>query len=211
MQYNYITIEGNIGAGKTSLASRIANDFNGKLVLEQFADNPFLPMFYENRQQYAFPLELFFMAERFQQLKESTLSQDLFKKFTVTDYLFIKSLLFASVNLKEEEYKLYHRLFQIIYSTLPQPELLVYLHCDVPRLLVNISKRGRKYEQSISAEYLTNIQETYFDYFKTLQSQRLLIIDVTKADFMKDNNHYEHILSLLNNKYSPGTHYFSLQ
>ncbi len=210
MRYSYITIEGNIGAGKTSLVTRIANDFNGKLVLEQFADNPFLPLFYENRKQYAFPLELFFMAERFQQLKESMPSQDLFKKFTISDYMFIKSLLFASVNLKEAEYKLYHRLFQIIYSNLPKPELLVYLHCEVPGLIKNISKRGRKYEQSISAEYLTHIQETYFDYFKTLHSQRLLIIDVTKADFMVHTDQYEHILSLINKEYSPGTYFFSL-
>lgn len=210
MRYNYLTIEGNIGAGKTSLATRIANDFNGKLVLEQFADNPFLPLFYENRKQYAFPLELFFMAERFQQLKENMLPQDLFKKFTISDYLFIKSLLFASVNLTEEEYKLYHRLFQMIYSNLPQPELLVYLHCEIPQLMDNISKRGRTYEQSINAEYLTNIQETYFEYFKTLRAQRLLIIDVTHADFMENKNHYEEILSLMDKDYPAGTYYFSL-
>lgn len=210
MRYNYLTIEGNIGAGKTSLATRIANDFNGKLVLEQFADNPFLPLFYENRKQYAFPLELFFMAERFQQLKENMLPQDLFKKFTISDYLFIKSLLFASVNLTEEEYKLYHRLFQMIYSNLPQPELLVYLHCEIPQLMDNISKRGRTYEQSINAEYLTNIQETYFEYFKTLRAQRLLIIDVTQADFMENKNHYEEILSLMDKDYPAGTYYFSL-
>jgi len=210
MRYNYITIEGNIGAGKTSLATRIAHDFNGKLVLEQFADNPFLPLFYENRQQYAFPLELFFMAERFQQLKESVSHQDLFKKFTVSDYLFIKSSLFASVNLKDDEYKLYQRLFKIIYSTLPEPELLVYLHCEVPRLLQNINKRGREYEQNISAEYLSKIQETYFDYFKKLQSQRLLIIDITNGDFMENRNHYEQIISFINQNYEPGTTHYQL-
>ena len=191
--HDYIAIEGNIGAGKTSLAEKYAAELNARIVLEQFADNPFLPQFYTDRDRYAFPLELFFVAERFQQLKDTLSKQDLFQTTTVADYIFIKSLLFARVNLSEDEFKLYQRLFQIIHSTLPEPDVLVYLHCDVERLLKNISTRGRDYEQNISAEYLTSIQNTYFEYFKTVSSFPILIINVTKADFVKDETHYNKI------------------
>src|SRR6185503_548784 len=167
MLYRFITIEGNIGAGKTSLAKMLANDFSGKLILEQFADNPFLPHFYKNPKQYAFPLELFFLAERYQQLNDEAASPDLFNSFVVTDYLFAKSHLFASINLEEEEMKLFKRLAMIMQSSLPDPELLVYLHSPVKKLMENISIRGRSYEKDISEDYLQRIQDAYFDFFKT--------------------------------------------
>ncbi len=206
-RYKYITIEGNIGAGKTSLANMLAKEFDAQLVLEQFADNPFLPMFYEAPQRYGFPLELFFMAERFQQLKETTGNITLFQPNVIADYLFIKSLLFARINLSEEEYKLYQRLFQYIYTTLPEPELLVYLHCEVPQLIKNIDKRGRPYEKNISAEYLQSIQDTYFNYFKTKEQSRILIIDTTYVDFVNDKNAYNRLLKLINCEYDYGMHY----
>lgn len=206
--HDYIAIEGNIGAGKTSLAEKYAAEINARIVLEQFADNPFLPQFYTDRDRYAFPLELFFVAERFQQLKDTLNKQDLFQTTTVADYIFIKSLLFARVNLTEDEFKLYQRLFQIIHSTLPEPDVLVYLHCDVERLLKNISKRGRDYEQNISSEYLTSIQNTYFDYFKTVSSFPILIINVTKADFVKDETHYNKIKEWITAKHEIGMHYY---
>ncbi len=206
--HNYIAIEGNIGAGKTSLAEKYAAELNARLVLEQFADNPFLPQFYTDRERFAFPLELFFVAERFQQLKDTLSKQDMFQTTTVADYIFIKSLLFARVNLTEDEFKLYQRLFQIIHSTLPEPDVLVYLHCDVDRLMNNISKRGRDYEQNISADYLTSIQNTYFNYFKTVSNFPILIINVTKADFIKDETHYKKIKEWITAPHEIGMHYY---
>lgn len=204
MRYQNITIEGNIGAGKTSLATMISKDFNGKLILEQFADNPFLPLFYKKPRQYAFPLELFFLAERYQQLNDIAGSKELFTSFTITDYLFAKSYLFASINLIEEEFKLFKRLSQIIQSSLPEPELLVYLHSPVPVILENIAKRARPYEKDISAAYLTKIQQVYFDYFKSQPDQRILILDVSKINFVENKKDYDRIVSLLNEEYPKG-------
>ena len=161
MNYHFITIEGNIGAGKTTLSHLLSRHFNARLVLEAFADNPFLPKFYENPKQFAFPLELFFMAERFKQLKDLIQQKDLFQSITISDYLFTKCLLFAKVNLPEDEFRLYQRLFEIMQQQLLQPDLLIYLHTPVSRLQQNIKKRNRSYEQKISDAYLFSIQETY--------------------------------------------------
>ena len=209
-RYNYITIEGNIGAGKTSLANKLALEFNATLILEQFADNPFLPLFYEQPTRYAFPLELFFMAERFQQLKETTSAQEIFTPTVIADYLFIKSLLFSKINLSEDEYKLYSRIFNYIYTSLPQPELLVYLHADVPQLLKNISKRGREYEKKISGDYLQSIQETYFNYFKTQSNLKIVIVDTGKIDFINDESSYKKILELFQKEFDYGINYYQI-
>src|SRR5579872_6322191 len=159
MKYHFIAIEGNIGAGKTTLAHMLARHFNARLILEQFADNPFLSKFYENPGQYAFPLELFFMAERYKQLKDLVYTADLFQSVTISDYLFTKCLLFAKVNLPEQEFRLYQKLFEIIHTQLVQPDILIYLHAPVSRLQQNIRRRNRSYEQAIPDEYLFNIQE----------------------------------------------------
>ena len=204
MPYNFITIEGNIGAGKTTLAKRLAAELNGNLILEQFADNPFLPKFYENPKQFAFPLELFFMAERFQQLKENFSAQDLFRKFTVSDYLFRKSQLFASINLSDEEYKLYQRLFNIIHNTLPEPDLIIYLHCPVEKLVQHIHKRGRDYEQSISKNYLEKIQQMYFSFFKSQRHLPVVIIDCSNIDFVNLEEHYQLIHEIIFDHHEPG-------
>src|ERR671920_444605 len=161
MKYNFITIEGNIGAGKTTLAHLLSRHFNARLILEEFADNPFLASFYQNPKQYAFPLELFFMAERYKQLKELIHTTDLFQNITVSDYLFTKCLLFAKVNLPEEEFRLYQKLFDIIHQQLLHPDILIYLHAPVHKLQANIKRRQREYEQEIPDDYLFNIQETY--------------------------------------------------
>lgn len=208
MKYKFITIEGNIGAGKTSLAIKLAEELNGKLILEQFADNPFLPKFYENPKRYAFPLELFFLAERHQQLKNNLTEQDIFRQFTITDYLFVKSLLFAKINLEEEEYKLYSNLFNIIHQTLPKPDLLIYLHCTVEKLLENIKKRGREYEQSIQPEYLHTIQNAYFDFFKTRSDWRILLVDMGNINFVENKKHFTQITGLLNKDFDLGINYF---
>lgn len=209
MNYHYIAIEGNIGAGKTTLAHLLAKHFNARLILEQFADNPFLAKFYENPQQNAFPLELFFMAERYKQLKELVFTKDLFQSITVSDYLFTKCLLFAKVNLPDEEFRLYQKLFDIIYQQLIQPEIIIYLHSPVNRLQKNIKKRNRLYEQSISDEYLFNIQEAYTNYIKQ-HNIKTLFIDASNADFLGNQKHFRVILDALNKDYDNGQHYFSL-
>lgn len=209
MKYRFITIEGNIGAGKTTLSHLLARHYNARLILEQFADNPFLPKFYENPVQYAFPLELFFMAERYKQLKDLVYTGDLFQSLTISDYLFTKCLLFARVNLPEQEYKLYQGLFEIMQSQLVQPDILVYLHAPVTKLQSNIRKRNRSYEQAIPDEYLLNIQETYTQYIRQ-HNIRTLFIDVSNADFLGNEAHLKVVIDALENDSEGGQQYFSL-
>lgn len=209
MKYTFITIEGNIGAGKTTLAHLLSKHFNARLVLEQFADNPFLPKFYENPQQFAFPLELFFMAERFKQLKDLIQQKDLFQNLTISDYLFTKCLLFAKINLSEDEFRLYQRLFDIMYQQLIQPEILIYLHAPVNKLQQNIKKRNRPYEQGIPNEYLFSIQETYTHYIKQ-HNIKTLFVDASNADFLGNEKHLKIILEALEKEYPDGQHYISL-
>jgi len=209
MKYNFVTIEGNIGAGKTTLAHLLSKHFNGRLILEEFADNPFLPKFYENQQQYAFPLELFFMAERYKQLKDLLQTKDMFQNVTISDYLFTKCLLFAKVNLPSEEFRLYQKLFEIIVPQIPQPDILIYLHAPVSKLQENIRKRNRGYEQNISNKYLFELQETYTQYIKQ-HNLKTIFIDVSNADFLGDAGHLNIILEALDKEYENGQHYITL-
>lgn len=209
MKYNFITIEGNIGAGKTTLAHLLSKHFNARLILEEFADNPFLPKFYENQQQYAFPLELFFMAERYKQLKDLLQTKDLFHSITVSDYLFTKCLLFAKVNLPEEEFMLYQKLFDIINPQLVQPDLLIYLHAPVTKLKENIKKRNRSYEQNIESEYLFTLQETYTQYIKQ-HNIKTLFIDASRSDFLGNEEHLRIVIEALDKEYEDGQHYLNL-
>ncbi len=209
MNYHFITIEGNIGAGKTTLAHLLSKQLNARLILEEFADNPFLPKFYENPQQFAFPLELFFMAERYKQLKELIHTKDMFQSVTVSDYLFTKCLLFAKVNLPAEEFHLYQKFFDIINPQLLQPDILIYLHAPVNRLQNNIKKRNRSFEQSIPDDYLFNIQETYIQYIKQ-HHIKTLFIDVSNADFLGNELHVKAIVDALDKDYEDGQHYLSL-
>ncbi len=209
MNYHFITIEGNIGAGKTTLAHLLSRHYNARLILEEFADNPFLPKFYESPEQYAFPLELFFMAERFKQLKELLQQKDLFQQLTISDYLFTKCLLFAKVTLPEDEFRLYQRLFDIIHQQLIQPDLLIYLHAPVSKLQANIKKRNRAYEQNIPDEYLFNIQETYTNYIRQ-HNVKTLFVDATHADFLRNERHLQVIIDALDHDYDEGQHYISL-
>ena len=209
MDYHFITIEGNIGAGKTTLAHLMAKHYNARLILEQFADNPFLPKFYENPGQNAFPLELFFMAERFKQLKELIQQKDLFQSITVSDYLFTKCLLFAKVNLPEDEFRLYQRLFEIIHQQLIKPDILIYLHSPVQKLQANIKKRNRSYEKNIKDEYLFSLQETYTHYIKQ-HHIKTLFIDVSNADFLGNEKHLEIIFDALEKDYEDGKHILTL-
>jgi deoxyguanosine kinase len=197
IRYNYVVIEGNIGAGKTTLATRIAEQFEGRLILERYADNPFLPKFYQDPDKYSFPLELSFLASRYKQLNDELGPQDLFKAFTVADYYFMKSLVFAASTLKGDEYNLYRQIFYIIYSSLPKPDIYVYLHLNTDRLLENIRKRGRDYEKSITGDYLRKIQDSYFAFFKQNTETRYLVIDISEIDFVTDKNHYSRVIDTI--------------
>ena len=209
MKYSFITIEGNIGAGKTTLANLLAERLNARLILEEFADNPFLAKFYDNPAQYAFSVELFFMAERYKQQKDLVGQQDLFRTLTISDYLFTKCLLFAKVNLPDDEFRLYQRLFDIMHHQMIQPELLIYLHSPVSKLQENIKKRNRPYEQNIQNDYLYNIQQTYTHYIKQ-HNMKTLFVDTSNADFIGNPKHLDTILDALEKEYEDGQHFISL-
>ena len=209
MQYKHLAIEGNIGSGKTTLASMLSMDYNARLILEEFSDNPFLPKFYQEPEKNAFALELFFMAERYHQLKALKL-QDLFQPNIISDYFFVKSKLFAQNNLKQDELQLFNRLFDIMLSSLSKPDILLYLYADVDRLQKNIKKRGREFEQNISDQYLQNIQEKYLDFLKKQNDFPVLMLDVTDVDFVSDVSIYKKINELLKKEYELGVHKFVL-
>ncbi len=193
--YNYIAVEGNIGAGKTSLATMISEEFNAKLILERYKDNPFLPKFYKEPERYAFPLEMSFLADRYQQLLDDIGQYDLFKDFMIADYDRYKSLIFSQVTLQEEEFVLYKRLHEMMYKDIPQPDLYIYLYQNTERLLANIKKRGRSYEKNIDPEYLRKINQGYLDFIKSQHNLNVKIIDVSELDFVKNR---EDFLSVLN-------------
>jgi len=209
MYYKFVAIEGNIGSGKTTLATKLAQDYKARLLLEQFSDNPFLPKFYKSPEHNAFPLELFFMAERYHQLKNLT-EQDLFQPLTIADYFFMKSKLFAQNNLHADEQQLFNRLFEIMLSSLSPPDLLIYLYADISHLQQNIKKRGRPFEQEISDDYLQNIQNKYLDYLRKQKSFPVLILDVSLVDFKTEKTVYEKIKKLINCKHKIGVHQFNL-
>ena len=205
MSLNYLVIEGNIGAGKTTLAQMISEKYKTKLVLEQFADNPFLPKFYENQEQYSFPLEMAFLAERYNQLNRELSHLDLFSPFTISDYYFMKSLIFAQNTLQPDEYNLYRQFFTIIYEKMPNPDLYVYLHKDVDLLLKNIAERGRIYEAFITKEYLEKISQGYFGYFRQQTDFPILIIDTNGIDFVERPADFERLTkTIFNNQFNKG-------
>jgi len=208
MDYNYIAVEGNIGSGKTTLAKKLANEFSAELVLEEFANNEFLPKFYADPKRYAFTLEMSFLAERYSQLSGIGADRDLFNSVRVSDYLLSKSLIFAASNLNEEELHLFRKVFDIMFKTVPKPDLLVYLYSGTERLLENIRKRGRRYEQSIEEDYLSRVQAKYLDFLrKQSATMRILILDISEVDFVKDQFVYENMLSVIKKPRSKGLHH----
>jgi len=209
--YKYIVIEGNIGSGKTSLTKLMAQEINAKIVLEEFSDNPFLPQFYKDQKRYAFPLELSFLAERYQQLKEELNSYDLFKKTIVSDYYFSKSLLFAKITLPEDEFNLYQKLYNIIYLNLPKPDLYLFLYTDIDRLISNIQKRGRSYEQEIKPEYLEKIRGEYVNFLNNQIDFPVLLIDNSNIDFVKNKSDFLKIRKQLNKQWDKGVHVITLE
>lgn len=196
--YNYIAIEGNIGAGKTSLTNKIAHDFNAKLILERFADNPFLPKFYKEPERYAFTLEMSFLADRYQQISDDLSQLDLFKDFIVSDYDVNKSLIFSKVTLPEDEFRLYRKLFYQVYKDIAKPDLYVYLYQNTERLQANIKKRGRSYEKDIKADYLEKINAGYLDFLKSQPEMNVKIIDISDRDFVKYRGDYLWLLEEIN-------------
>jgi 2-amino-4-hydroxy-6-hydroxymethyldihydropteridine diphosphokinase len=195
--YNYIAIEGNIGAGKTSLAKKISCDFNAKLILERFADNPFLPKFYEDATRYAFTLEMSFLADRYQQISDDLSQLDLFKDFIVSDYDVFKSLIFSKITLQEDEFKLYRKLFYLMYKDIAKPDLYIYLYQNTERLQENIKKRGRDYEQNIADEYLEKINTGYLEFLKSQTEFNVKIIDISDKDFIANRQDYLSILDAI--------------
>lgn len=211
MALRYVVIEGNIGAGKTTLSHMIAEKHNAKLVLEQFADNPFLPKFYKNQERYSFPLELSFLAERYKQLNQELRSGSLFQPLIVADYFFMKSLIFARNTLAEDEYHLYRQIFEIIYQSIPKPDLYVYLHLPIDKLIANIQRRGREYEQTISAAYLENLQKGYFDFFKQHPEYTFLVLDTSNVDFVANPSDFIKLEeAIFNQQYKKGINRLSL-
>lgn len=195
--YPYLVIEGNIGAGKTSLANIIANKFNTSIVLETFAENTFLPQFYQQPERFAFPLEMSFLADRFQQIRQEQESSFQFNKILVGDYIFEKSLLFARVTLNPAEFELFKKFFELIAPALRPPDLLIYLHRSTGKLLENIAKRGREYEKNIQASYLENISKSYLEYIYSIKNQRVIIIEGDQLDFVENPSHLRFLLDVI--------------
>ncbi len=198
-KYSFIAIEGNIGAGKTTLSNMIGEEFNAKMVLERFADNPFLPKFYEDKERYAFPLEMSFLADRYQQLSDDLAQFDLFKSLIISDYYIFKSLIFSQITLHQDEFNLYRRMFDVMYKEIAKPDLYIYLYQNTERLLENINKRGRAYEKNISHNYLEKIHKGYFNFIKSQQKLNTLVIDVSDMDFVKNKEDYLSILNTIKN------------
>lgn len=206
MNYRFIAIEGNIGAGKTTFAKMLAERLNGRLLLEEFADNPFLSKFYDQPDRHAFSVELFFLADRYHQLREELSQPSLFQEVTIADYFIAKSLIFAGNNLRDDEYDLFHRLFEIMFNTMPKPDLLVYLYLDVDRLLQNIKKRGRPYEQNIQREYLERVQERYLQFIREQTTLTVLIVDINNLNFVENSKDFNTLLDIVSKKYESGVH-----
>ena len=204
-QYNYIVIEGNIGAGKTSLARLLSDKFNARLILERLNENPFLPGFYANPEKYSFSLELSFLAERYHQLNDELQNRDLFQPLTITDYYFMKSLIFSRTNLSEDEFQIYRKIFNIISNNLVKPDLYVYLHLNLDNLIRNIKNRGRHFEQKIQKEYLVKIQEGYMDFFKKQKNLTIVLIDANQLDFINKPSDLEYLNDVIfHHEYVPG-------
>lgn len=204
--YNYIVVEGSIGAGKTTLSTMLAKEFNAELVLERFADNPFLEKFYKDPEHYAFPVEMTFLMDRYQQLKGLLSARDLFTDFVIGDYFIDKCLLFSKNNLSKDEFSLFKNVFDTIVGFLPKPDLILYLYTKPDRLLKQIAKRNRSFEKDITAEYLTDIQEKYLTYFKENQQIPILLVDTENVDFVEKQSDYQCFSKLITEYHEPGIH-----
>ncbi len=210
MRYQYLAIEGNIGAGKTTLARLLSAEYNTRLVLEEFEENDFLPKFYKDPERFAFPLELSFVASRFYQLKNNVVEGNLFNDGVIADYFIDKSMIFARQTLPPDEYKLFINLFKIIRQSLPKPEIILYLYLDAERSLKQIKQRGRPYEMQIRLEYLLDIQKSYLDYLNQMNDAIVLLVDCKGLDFVNNQDDYQSLKKLLARSFPKGFHYIDL-
>ncbi|HNM66808.1 MAG TPA: deoxynucleoside kinase [Chitinophagales bacterium] len=208
--YKFITIEGNIGAGKTTLASLLSEEYGGQLILETFTDNPYLSKFYQQPEKYGLQLEMSFLIERYQQLTKIFAEPNIFSQFIITDYMLKKCLLFAKINLSKQEFKLYHSFFNLIYKKLPKPDIIFYLHSDTETLLRNIKRRGRDYEQSISKVYLNKIERMYFEYFRQNPENKFVIVDINGVDWISNVFAYEKLKEVFSKEYNVGMNFIKL-
>ncbi|HNJ61094.1 MAG TPA: deoxynucleoside kinase [Chitinophagales bacterium] len=208
--YKFITIEGNIGAGKTTLASLLSEEYGGQLILEAFSDNPYLSKFYQQPEKYGLQLEMSFLIERYQQLTKIFAEPNIFSQFIITDYMLKKCLLFAKINLSKQEFKLYHSFFNLIYKKLPKPDIIFYLHSDTETLLRNIKRRGRDYEQSISKVYLNKIERMYFEYFRQNPENKFVIVDINGVDWISNVFAYEKLKEVFSKEYNVGMNFIKL-
>lgn len=206
LENKFVVIEGNIGVGKTMLSKKLAQYFNGTLVLEAFEDNPFLPKFYKNKERYGFSLEMSFLAARYKQFKNELEHASLFHRITIADYYLMKSFIFAKNTLSSDEFQLYRQFFELISAFSIKPDVMLYLHREVDVLKKNIIRRGREYELEIEEEYLLSIQKGYFDYFKGVTDFPIVIIDASKADFHEERA-FNQVVDMFNIKFKKGVTY----
>jgi deoxyadenosine/deoxycytidine kinase len=189
----------------------LARETGSRLILEEFSDNPFLARFYEDPGRFAFQLELSFLAERYQQIKTEMGHPDLFGQAVISDYFLAKSFIFSKQNLKDDEMKLFEKLFSIINLQVPKPDLYVYLHVPVDKLLENIKRRGRSYESKIRPEYLKEVQEGYFGFFKSQRELKIVVIDSSSLDFVNQPSDFQQLKEVvLNGKFRPGMNMLNL-
>jgi deoxyguanosine kinase len=206
----FISISGTIGAGKTELAKLLVKLLDANFIKEEFAENTFLPKFYENPERYAFPLEISFLFERFQQLKVEFSKTDIFKQLYISDYLFDKTILFAKNNLSNDQYKVFKSLYDPFYEQIRKPDLVLFIHRPVEVLLENIQKRGRNFEKSIDGKYLQDIQDLYLSYFKYSNDKKVVVLKLEDRDFINNENLLNKIIDLINQNHIFGTSYFGL-
>tara|TARA_B110000977_G_C11060625_1_gene485818 strand:- start:100 stop:735 length:636 start_codon:yes stop_codon:yes gene_type:complete len=208
--YPYIVVEGNIGSGKTSFVKKLASHINAAAFYEEFFENPFLPKFYAEPEKHAFPLELSFLAERYHQLKKELNTQNLFHETIISDYYLSKSLIFAEINLPEDEFSLYKNLYSIIHTKILKPSLYIYLYSNVNRLKHNIESRGRAYELNIETTYLEKIQLGYSAFINQQNEFPVLLINTSNIDFVNSNSDFKRIIACLEKKYDKGVHRIDL-
>mgnify|MGYP006264784535 CR=1 FL=1 len=203
----YIAVEGPIGVGKTSLANLISKELGARLVLEQFEENPFLPEFYKDPERYSFQTQLFFLLQRYRQQQE--LKQvDMFQNLLITDYLFVKDRLFASLNLNEKEMHLYDTVANLLEKNIIRPDLVIYLQADTDTLMNNIARRGREMEEDISKDYIDALGQVYTEYFFRYQDSPLVIINTSNIDFVHNKNDLKEIINFIRKPVS-GTKFFN--
>jgi deoxyadenosine/deoxycytidine kinase len=207
VRLQYIAIEGVIGAGKTSLATRIAEKFGGRLLLELHEENPFLPDFYRDPRHFAFSTQMFFLLSRYRQQQEIP-QRDLFQQLLLADYIFAKDRIFASLTLEERELALYDKVAKLLERDIPPPDLVIYLQSSTERLMANIRLRNRSYEKPMTEEYIRDLNEAYNRFFFNYTATPLLVVNATEIDFVHNERDFDDLVAQLSRPIS-GVQYYS--